>query len=561
MDIPGLNETGNNKNQINNNFYFQQIIPIIQSNIKFAIFLFDIENYMGNDTTNIILNFKKPADLKFIITKDEEELQRKRNEENELKEIQKKLDEKTNKINIENEVRKINLEKSFENSIFIANKIDKIPKEEQEQSFNNFMEYIKNKFKVNLTINNSMGISAKKMELLLYKYQSLKQYIEYILFDLNDIQGNNFFIYLIENLKKDFKLKLKYNCYEKYSTNKKICKDEKKIKILNEINEKISNASFDNEMNYTQYKYFNNIFKKEVSKSKFAHNVSNDILENIVKNKMEDIIDEFLNFDDFTYLKGVLKDNLKLTEEEIKLNQSELLRQRFISLMNNPNSIENPKECIKSIEKYINKLLDIEKENNLLNNLNKEYERIKQVINFDISLRFCCFGCYSSGKSSLLNNLIGYNLNLLPVSSEECTKIGLIIKYTEKEDDISIYRINLIKQDYPNLNYFKYNKEDDRIVVGKDKVKEQLNKLNKSHKQFYYLLLTPIEILDELNIENDLKKRIEFIDFPGLNTSNSDLVNKEFNTILEMSNGFIYLNAGIEIQKNENKKILFNNSK
>ncbi len=25
-----------------------------------------------------------------------------------------------------------------------------------------------------------------------------------------------------------------------------------------------------------------------------------------------------------------------------------------------------------------------------------------------------------------------------------------------------------------------------------------------------------------------------------------------------MSNGFIYLNAGIEIQKNENKKILFN---
>ena len=70
------------------------------------------------------------------------------------------------------------------------------------------------------------------MELLLYKYQSLKQYIEYILFDLNDIQGDNFFIYLIENLKKDFKLKLKDNCYEKYSTNTKIPQDEKKIKIM-----------------------------------------------------------------------------------------------------------------------------------------------------------------------------------------------------------------------------------------------------------------------------------------------------------------------------------------
>ena len=44
--------------------------------------------------------------------------------------------------------------------------------------------------------------------------------------------------------------------------------------------------------------------------------------------------------------------------------------------------------------------------------------------------------------------------------------------------------------------------------------------------------------------------------FQGLNTSN--LVEPEFNRILEMSNGFIYLNAGIELQKNENKKILFN---
>ena len=324
---------------------------------------------------------------------------------------------------------------------------------------------------------------------------------------------------------------------------------------MNEINEQISNACFDDEMNYTQYKYFNNIFKKEASKYKICHNDINVNLQNIVKNKMESIIKEFLNFDDFSNLKFDLQKDLKLTEEEIKLNQSELLRKRIISLMNNSNSIENPQEFINSIEKYINKLLEIEKENNLLNNLNKEYKRIKNVINFDMGLRFCCFGCYSSGKSSLLNNLIGYNLNLLPVSSEECTKIGLIIKYTEKEDNISIYKINLIKQEYSNLNYFEYNKNE-RMVVGKDKVKETLNKLNESHEQFYYLLLTPIEILDELNIENDLKKRIEFIDFPGLNTSN--LVNNEFNTILEMSNGFIYLNAGIELQKNENKKILFN---
>ena len=41
----------------------------------------------------------------------------------------------------------------------------------------------------------------------------------------------------------------------------------------------------------------------------------------------------------------------------MKLNQSELLRQQYISLMNNPNNIE--KQFINSIEKYINKLLKI----------------------------------------------------------------------------------------------------------------------------------------------------------------------------------------------------------
>ena len=49
---------------------------------KFAIFLFYNESYMGDDTKNIILNYKKLSNLKFIITQDEEELQRKRNEEN-----------------------------------------------------------------------------------------------------------------------------------------------------------------------------------------------------------------------------------------------------------------------------------------------------------------------------------------------------------------------------------------------------------------------------------------------------------------------------------------------
>ena len=65
---------------------------------------------IGDDTKNIILNYKKLSNLKFIITKDEEELQRKRNEENEneLKEIEERLNIIKNKIEIENKEREIN---------------------------------------------------------------------------------------------------------------------------------------------------------------------------------------------------------------------------------------------------------------------------------------------------------------------------------------------------------------------------------------------------------------------------------------------------------------------
>ena len=65
---------------------------------------------MGDDTKNIILNYKKLSNLKFIITQDEEELQRKRNEENEneLKEIEERLNIIKNKIEIENKEREIN---------------------------------------------------------------------------------------------------------------------------------------------------------------------------------------------------------------------------------------------------------------------------------------------------------------------------------------------------------------------------------------------------------------------------------------------------------------------
>ena len=65
MDIPGLNEapeaTKTSKeekakfiNSLSKSFYFNQIFPLIQNNIKFSLFIFSAENYDGKNATEIL---------------------------------------------------------------------------------------------------------------------------------------------------------------------------------------------------------------------------------------------------------------------------------------------------------------------------------------------------------------------------------------------------------------------------------------------------------------------------------------------------------------------------
>ena len=87
-----------------------------------------------------------------------------------------------------------------------------------------------------------------------------------------------------------------------------------------------------------------------------------------------------------------------------------------------------------------------------------------------------------------MNGIIGYNLNILPESSEECTKIGIIIKYVKNKEEISLYNtknnINSNSQDYnflqQNYNFIDENK---LIVKGEKEVIEKLKQLNDEKKK------------------------------------------------------------------------------
>ena len=123
--------------------------------------------------------------------------------------------------------------------------------------------------------------------------------------------------------------------------------------------------------------------------------------------------------------------------------------------------------------------------------------------------KIAVFGEYSSGKSSLLNSLIG--LDLLPESSGHCTKTILIIQYTKLKKDISLHSAKMNKDD--DNNSFVYFIEDKLIAQGEVLVKKNLKNINNDYNGGiqYYILNTPIKFLDDFIEDEELKEKISFL--------------------------------------------------
>jgi hypothetical protein len=82
----------------------------------------------------------------------------------------------------------------------------------------------------------------------------------------------------------------------------------------------------------------------------------------------------------------------------------------------------------------------------------------------------------------------------------------------------------------------------------------------KKEKQFLKITI-PIKILDEIKLDDDIKKRIELIDIPGLDTKEANeekyLENNTFGNLIKFSNGFLFVTKKSEIHTNFNRDIIF----
>lgn len=508
LDFPGLNEQEESKT----NLFFKDYLPLILPNIKFSIFIFEIDNFEGKGSEKILNNYENFSE-KFPY----------------LREY---------------------CQESIKNSIFILNKIDKIDNDrEKKEQLNLFRKKFKN---YNFNENNSFVFSSKLKLLESNKFNSFYNFTEYIIEDKKNENCPDFLKYLNQKLEEELNVKI-----ENFDNiiNKNVEEDE-----LIKYNQLIEKTSFDivEPFNSEQYLFYKHNFLNNSPKNiKFEDNT----LTSLFKNKMKQIYDDFVDLSNFKKTLELIKKN---NENSIKNNESfsNMMKDAFDELFIKNKRIYNSSELNKFNDFIIQNMehfLEIAKDGNLLllNKLKEEVSKFKLFLNSDeISFKILILGQYSSGKSSLLNSIIGYNLDLLDFGNNHCTKKAFIIKYCESKEDISLTSADIQKNDF-SFYYFKVKEE---LAKGIDNVKLKIKELNNfnSCSIEYYILKTPIEFFDLYNFSDDIKKHIEFIDLPGLDTSNYSEIIFQNEKMIDFMDGLIYVNKGGFFGKEEDTSVIAN---
>lgn len=437
-----------------------------------------------------------------------------------------------------------------EGNLFLLNKIDNIKAGSIDSRIEDFSNYFyntfeKNSLKINKYKNTFIPISS-----ISYKAEvSLEKFSSFLIFHFIKIsmETNEEDFSFIEKLKnavdnilendEDLELEIK-------KLTKKISPEEKKL-IAGEI------GKFDSIKNYICY----------------SVEINSDI--NMKKREHYDTIYKLF------YLSKKGKFPIQNSDAYKKLNEffnnkNSILSEEEISLSNDKNN------NIKLLEKLTNFVSDsISSETfkdvgeEAFNIFRNEFQAIKNNL-LSEKLRIALIGSISVGKSSILNCLIGEEIN--PTKSDECTYRGVIYRYRDCED-FKLYKTELKSIGEGIYEYLYFNDDSEPYCKGLRNIKDLLNNKNKDKKltkeDSFIVITGKLRVFDLLNFSDDLKNKIELIDLPGFNNSNNQFIEKPKNTkkysyydnlsyyekILCFTNVCIFVNMpeNMDDEKNKNK--------
>ena len=189
-------------------------------------------------------------------------------------------------------------------------------------------------------------------------------------------------------------------------------------------------------------------------------------------------------------------------------------------------------------------------------NLKENFEILIHFIEKDRKIRIPFFGGYSTGKSSILNSLIGKDI--LPVGSNITTNRVIVVR-NNNEGKYILYSTNFVqKGDYYIFKEKEIIKDcgEENWKEIKDFLEEQTKiNLNDFHELFY-ILSVPLLFLGDINIKDDIKNKVELIDFPGIDVGEDIFEVELFNHLIKLSDSFIFINAYNLINNTDNIEMI-----
>ena len=213
------------------------------------------------------------------------------------------------------------------------------------------------------------------------------------------------------------------------------------------------------------------------------------------------------------------------------------------------------KEDLEHAKKFINQISFLSEEN-FMGHDSKGFEELEYIMSNNEKIFVPAFGQYSSGKSTLLNILIGKDY--LPTSDGVCTNKGVFIEYSSNVDIAELYEVKL-KFETKFSKYFALEKKK-LITNDKSKIKSEIDKINKQHKSIefedsFLLLKVYIEFFELFEIEE--REKILLIDFPGLGVlkKNNFFKSEILGPLINQSDSFLFFNPEV-INSDENQKII-----
>jgi len=511
MDIPGLNEfTG--IEEIEAQFYYKELIPFFIYNVGFSLYIYDLGNQEIEDKKNSIINNimnlyfdNDPCKQKnsiFILNKvdlisePENGLEKLKNILAESLEC--RIDQKGFFIGLSglNLYRKRFKYYSFyDYLLYILNEL----KGNEELNFEEYIiknlskDFNDDKIEENLDILDEGEIPEEDKKLLdkindeatkkhvqnlsygNYKYykEIFQKYPKDKKEDLG-VQHKNFESLLIKsfnNVLEEFCENFTHKDLKKKLLKELVLTDEdlkiKKLDIKKDPNIKIDDP-------FVLLKSIKDIIESIVKLAEKHQKKEIDTNERKVLNESNEKEDSDELLKEFEIIENSTenKESDKLTEIK-EFEESE-----------KPTETKEPEKCEKPTE--TKESIDTNKPNDdgvsfikeMLNEYQEAMTDMKQR-----KIRIPLLGEYSSGKSSLLNTIIGHDYNVLPVSVEVCTNIALVIKYTQKEKDIALYHTFLEKNP---RNFYIFNTEKKPLANGVKTIKSVLNLLNILYSSLKY---------------------------------------------------------------------------